>query len=359
MPDSQHTIVSIIIPAYNAEKYLEETVASAMASIYPFVEIIIVNDGSTDKTQQIIEKITTENPQIKSFIQSNQGVSVARNFGISKSNGTYILPLDADDLISKDYIKKAVDVFENNDSVKLVYGEAERFGERTGKWELPAFDIKLLARRNIIYISAIFKKSDFEKSLGFTSEIKGTEDWDFWISILKRGGDVIQIPETCFYYRIHKGSKRENDKKNKKKDIDVLNKRHKAFYYRQLGGKLHYNRSWSVLFNKFSKILVSETFNVNRQFQLFDEVVYAANADVSIRNLHIELANKTTDGKVSFTEFEEKSFHFPCFRKHNSIASNLFLNNENPKNVIYLGFYEKQISFFKTKSILVTLEKVL
>jgi len=120
MSGSKENIVSIIIPAYNAEKYLEETIASALASSYPHLEIIIVNDGSTDNTQQIITKITNQETKVKAYLQKNQGVSVARNFGISKASGTYILPLDADDLISEDYIEKAVKILIANDNVKMV-----------------------------------------------------------------------------------------------------------------------------------------------------------------------------------------------------------------------------------------------
>ena len=106
---SDNELVSIIIPAYNCAEYIEETVASAMASTYPHIEIIITNDGSTDSTAVVIDRIAAKNPIVKAFNQTNKGVSATRNFCISKALGKYILPLDADDLISTGYIEKAVE----------------------------------------------------------------------------------------------------------------------------------------------------------------------------------------------------------------------------------------------------------
>src|ERR1035437_2541592 len=120
MSKVENKIVSIIIPAYNAEIFLEETVTSALASTYTLLEIIIVNDGSTDNTQQIIDKVKLEHPEIRAIEQKNQGVAVARNAGIANSTGKYILPLDADDLISDDYVEKAVEILEQNPNVKMV-----------------------------------------------------------------------------------------------------------------------------------------------------------------------------------------------------------------------------------------------
>jgi len=275
MIDANTDIVSIVIPAYNAEKYLNETVASALASSYSYLEVIIVNDGSTDNTQKEIERIITSHPRIKTIYQNNQGVSVARNAGISIAIGKYILPLDADDLISPDYIEKAVEILNNKDQVKMVCGLGEFFGDRQGGWKLKPFSRRLLARKNMLYVSGIFRKLDFDKTDGFCPEIKGPEDWDFWISLLKRGGEVIRIPEVCLYYRVHADSKRLASKRLKKQAIGILNKRHKAFFYRELGGKLHYRRTWSRLFNFFIHLMKPERIVVNQAYDTFDEFVYS------------------------------------------------------------------------------------
>ena len=255
---SDNELVSIIIPAYNCAEYIEETVASAMASTYPHIEIIITNDGSTDSTAVVIDQVAAKNPLVKAFNQINKGVSATRNFCISKASGKYILPLDADDLISTDYIEKAVEALSKNDNVKIVYGKADFFGDRTGDWNLPDFNIHLLARKNLIYVSALFRKADFDKTDGFCPEMPSLEDWDFWISLLKNGGEVVCLPDKCFFYRVHRKSSRIATRDLKKKMIDILNSHHESFFHKELGGKLHYQRTWSKTLNRvneFVKIL--------------------------------------------------------------------------------------------------------
>jgi glycosyltransferase involved in cell wall biosynthesis len=178
MSNTENEIVSVIIPAYNSAKYIEETVASVLASTYPHIEIIITNDGSTDTTTEVIEQIIAKHPEIRAFYQTNKGVSATRNFCISQASGKYILPLDADDLISADYIEKAVTVLSKNEHIKVVYGKAAFFGDRNGDWNLPEFNIHLLARKNLIYVSALFRKSDFDKTTGFCTQMPSLEDWD-------------------------------------------------------------------------------------------------------------------------------------------------------------------------------------
>src|SRR5690554_6771382 len=111
--------VSIVIPCYNQGIYLEETVMSVLDSTHQELEILIVNDGSTDNTPEIGKRLAMENPNVQYFAQENSGPSVARNHGIKKAQGNYILPLDADDLISSDYIQKAVAVLILQPDVKV------------------------------------------------------------------------------------------------------------------------------------------------------------------------------------------------------------------------------------------------
>ena len=363
MAETKNDIVSIIIPVYNAEKYLEETVVSALASSYPYLELIIVNDGSTDNSQKLIDKVNSKYPQVKTFIQRNQGVSIARNFGISQATGTYILPLDADDLISIDYIEKAVDILNQNQNVKMVNGFGEFFGDRQGSWNLRPFSRRLLARKNMLYISGIFRKSDFDKTDGFCSEIKGPEDWDFWISLLKRDGEVVRIPSVCLYYRIHSSSKRLANKNRKKEAIGILNKRHKAFFYRELGGKLHYRRTWSRLFNFFILLIKPEHIVVNPEFKYLDEFVY----NIPER---FENEGKTIHaGRNTIKVFDEKeykivvkSFRIPIFI--NRLIYGVFRASKARRSYEYaeklielgirtpipVGYYEQKCTFLFSKS---------
>lgn len=197
--------VSVIIPCYNQGHFVDEAVESVLAQTFSDFEIIIVNDGSTDEeTNRILQAY--DKPKTTVLHTRNCGLGGARNNGIRAAQGKYILPLDADDRIGDTYLEKAVEVLEARDEIGIVYCEAEFFGERTGKWELPPYKFPDILFDNRIFCSAFFKKSDWERTAGYCNNIPICEDYDFWLSIIELGRDVYCIPETLFYYRQRAGS---------------------------------------------------------------------------------------------------------------------------------------------------------
>jgi glycosyltransferase involved in cell wall biosynthesis len=252
----QKELISVVIPCYNHALFLEETVYSVIQSSYTNIEIVIVNDGSSDNSDQIANKLRAKFENIVYINQKNQGPASARNNGIASARGTFILPLDADDLISSDYIEKAIEILDNQKEVKLVYCNAEFFGDRNGKWNLPDFSRKKLATDNMIFCSAIYRKTDWKSAGGYSVEmIWGWEDWEFWISLLKNGGEVVKLHLTGFFYRVRKGSRRKSTNKDaKRKTIELINRKHKDFVYKYLQGPLRFNRSGSLMINRFCRL---------------------------------------------------------------------------------------------------------
>ena len=252
-------LISVVIPCYNQGKYLEETVKSALASSYRPLEIILVNDGSTDNSLEIANKLEANHPEIQVIDQPNGGVAKARNTGIAHAKGTYILPLDGDDLISKNYIQEAIETLESNLEVKVVYCQAVKFNEQTQKpWKLKPFSQHQLAKDNMIFVAALFRKSDAEAVEGFSEDMKmGREDWEFWIKMLKNGGEVVQLPFVGFFYRLTPTSKRKKTGTNQKKRerIAYLNAKHLDFFQRELNGPLRFQRTWSKPYNMLMKLL--------------------------------------------------------------------------------------------------------
>lgn len=252
-------LVSVVIPCYNQGKYLIETVNSVLASSYKPLELILVNDGSTDNSLEIIQKLEANYPEIRSIDQPNSGVAKARNTGISAATGKYILPLDGDDLISEDYIQKAVDAMEDNPEVKVAYCQAVKFNESGQKpWKLKPFSRHQLAKDNMIFVAALFRKADGAAVGGFSEDMKmGREDWEFWIKMLKNGGEVVQLPIVGFFYRLTPNSKRKKTgtTQKKKERIAYLNSKHLDFFERELNGPLRIQRTWSKPYNTLLKLL--------------------------------------------------------------------------------------------------------
>ena len=202
--------VSIIIPCYNQSKYVIDAIESAAAQTYPEIEIVCINDGSTDETAEIITGIAPKFKQMLFLDQKeNKGVVKARNLAISKSTGTYILPLDADDAIEPDYVEKAVKILQNNPEIGVVYCKARYFGSKQGIWKLPEFNKNEMLYTNHVFVSALFRKSDFEKLGGYKEYMNdGYEDWDLWLSFLENGFKFHQIDEFLFNYRQYKEESR-------------------------------------------------------------------------------------------------------------------------------------------------------
>lgn len=195
-------LVSIIVPCYNQGEYLAETLDSVLAQTYQNWECIIINDGSTDYSEQIAQTYCNKDSRIHYYNQDNQGLSMARNNGIRHCHGDYILPLDADDIIYPEYIALAVAVLDERSEIKIVYCRAEFFGARTGEWKLQPFSLQTLLANNCIFCSAMYRRKDYDATKGYNTNMRyGWEDWDFWLSMLEHGGAAYLIPKILFRYR--------------------------------------------------------------------------------------------------------------------------------------------------------------
>ena len=199
--------VSVIMPCYNDGAYIEEAISSVYAQTYKDIELIIIDDGSDDEeTLNILNRLNK--PNLKIIRTNRVRPAGARNAGISEAMGEYILPLDSDDIIESDYIEKAVRILEGNKHIGVVYCQADLFGEKSGRWELPNYSFEKMLLDNIVFVTALFYKRDWEKVGGFNTKMKhGMEDYDFWLSIMELGLDIYQIPEIMFHYRIKPSSR--------------------------------------------------------------------------------------------------------------------------------------------------------
>jgi glycosyltransferase involved in cell wall biosynthesis len=194
--------ISVIVPCYNQAQYLDECLQSVLDQTYQNWECIIINDDSPDNTEDIAFQWTQKDSRFKYIKKENGGPSSTRNVGIENATGIYILPLDADDKISLDYVSKAIKIFEENPETTLVYCKAWLFGTEDGLWNLPEYDYYNLLFVNHIFCSAVFKKNDWERVEGYDEMLKtGSEDWDFWLRLLDENSIVIKLPIVGFFYR--------------------------------------------------------------------------------------------------------------------------------------------------------------
>jgi hypothetical protein len=222
--------ISIIIPCFNDHLFIEQAIDSALAQTWPEKEIIVVDDGSDESTKT---KLKSLNSKIDLVItQENKGVSVARNRGIAAAKGSFIMILDSDDYYEKDFCEKAIRVFHDRPDVKLVTCHARWFQSENDyrNFEPPGGDLKDFLIKNCA-LSAIFRKNDCDLAGDYDEKmLKGYEDWEFYIRLLKTGGYAEVIPEVLFNYRNKQNSRNKKANLAKYAIMEYIYNKHAELY---------------------------------------------------------------------------------------------------------------------------------
>ena len=212
-------LASIIIPAYNAERFIDETIDSVIQQTYTNWELIIVNDGSTDSTKEILEKKVSTDKRISIIHQKNMGVSVARNNGIKNAKGEFIAILDADDVWLKDNLKEKILLLTSDPTLGFVFSDVNLINERSENIgpgpignDNNIFEGTLLWDREFIpgpCSNIIFRKSCLKQNILFRSELSNIADKYFIVQLshLFRGK---RIPKILFSYRMVSDSMSKN-----------------------------------------------------------------------------------------------------------------------------------------------------
>lgn len=203
--------ISIIIPCYNAEKYIAECLDSVLSQTFKDFEIICVDDGSADNNATILAKYEKKDKRIKIITQKNRGVICARNDGVKQSQGEFLYFLDSDDIIDKTLLEKSYDAIVSGKG-DIITCRVMTFGRENGEMLLPKPTKLNMSKGNCLVNAALLRRSLFNKSNGFDEAFqKGLEDYDFWLNMIYRqNAHFYRIPELLFYYRI----KPQNESRN-------------------------------------------------------------------------------------------------------------------------------------------------
>ncbi len=226
-----YPLISVVIPAYNAEQFLDETLESVLSQTYENWECIIVNDGSTDSTESVAKKWCEKDSRFRLTNKENGGLSSARNWGIKESKAEYIAFLDADDILTPDSLEVRINVLiEQN--VDLVATKIQHFTDKLPKVS------KNNARQDVLYYAkegltqlmafnkvtpstVLCKKSVMEEVGGFTWH-KKAEDLHCWLKVLFAGYKIYRIDETLLLYRLVENSMSSTDRNCSKEVFEII-----------------------------------------------------------------------------------------------------------------------------------------
>ena len=181
-------LISVIIPSFNAAYFLPKAIESVLHQTYRNFEIIIIDDGSTDNTSLAMQ----ENKMVKYYYQQNRGLSSARNAGIQKSNGDYLVFLDADDWLEKDALQQNFSIIKNKPDIAFVSGNYYLLRAKTNNLETITTTVNdnhymRLLRSNYIgmHAAVMFQRWVFQK-FRYDETLKACEDYDLYLAITRK-----------------------------------------------------------------------------------------------------------------------------------------------------------------------------
>lgn len=233
--------VSVLIPAYNVERWVAAAIESALAQDHPDVEIVVVDDGSTDDTPAVLERYRG---RVHLVTQANRGLAGARNTALAHATGDIVGLLDADDVWAPDRARRGVEYLAANPAVGFVTtdawliegdGPADRAaaeaagrGRFYGGWHDVAFacddQVAAIARSNFVFVGVLARRVLFDRHGGFDEELRRAEDYDLWIRFLLGGERVGLIDEPLAGYRVRPDSLSANPAAQRDAHLAVLTK---------------------------------------------------------------------------------------------------------------------------------------
>lgn len=287
---NNNPLVSIIIPAYNSEKYIVDAIESSINQTYNNIEIIIINDGSIDNTEKIIIELIEKHQNIKYFYQLNQGACVARNRGISECNGEYVKFLDSDDVLLPNAIRKQVDIIKTLNENTIIYGNFEvtdEFLKTIEKRDLSSKynenDRSLFSYFdwNIGTSTPLLRRTIVEDINGFDISLPFAQESDFIFRLALKKNKFIHLNETIYLNRQHDSPNRIRNSAN-------------------------YTEYWVFLklMKKYKKLLIeTDQYSLKERQNFIDYFIFKIKAYYQLRNF-----KDARQAMIELSKFQIKYF---------------------------------------------------
>jgi glycosyltransferase involved in cell wall biosynthesis len=231
MNQASQSLVTVIVPCYNDGGYILESLESLCQQAFKNFEVLVINDGSTDpKTLEILESVCNRFPSLdmKVISQENQGPSGARNHGVRKASGQWIMMLDADDKLSSEHLRMTVSLARKK-NLDFVSTDYQNFGAQNyvTRVNINFYD-ELFANR--ILGCSLFKKSVLIEQPYDPAFRHGYEDWELWIRLMKKGYQGEVIHEPLYFYRRRKESRFTKSYFQRSQHIRQIRQKHKELF---------------------------------------------------------------------------------------------------------------------------------
>lgn len=207
--------VSVVMPAYNCEKTINEAVESVLNQTYSDFELLIIEDCSKDQTRKVAERLASKDARVKLLInEKNSGASYSRNRGVKEAKGEWIAFLDSDDMWKADKLEKQLEFAHNNQETVLFYTASEFMTEDGKRYSYimeaqKKISYKELLRKNLVSCSSVLVKSEVMKKIEMPGD-EMSEDYFTWLKITRDYGYACGLNEPLLVYRLMGESKSSN-----------------------------------------------------------------------------------------------------------------------------------------------------
>lgn len=193
-------LVSVVIPCFNYGRFLGEAIESVLRQTHSPIEVIVVDDGSTDDTERVARGYPAT-----VLRQPNAGVCVAANAGFRAARGEFVMRLDADDRLVCTYVQKTLAGLQDDPGSDFAYTDVAYFGASTGTYAVEPFTPESLVERNYVHASALMRRVSLQRVGGYNVNMTSAryEDWDLWLGFVERGMRGLYVPGQLLLYRQH------------------------------------------------------------------------------------------------------------------------------------------------------------
>ena len=290
-------LISVIVPFYNNEKYIEQTITSILNQTFPYYEILIIDDGSTnEKALEKLEKVKQLDKKIKVFHKENEGLATTRDYGASKSNenAKYLMFIDDDDLIEPTFLECGYWTLETNKEAAWAYSDSLGFEAEEYTWN-NYFDSEKMKKENDLVSAALIRKSDFFLVNGYNLKEKAVnEDWNFWLKLLAKGKSPVHMSFYGEWYRRKENGELQRSRDNKKRSLEIINETAKNVT-KEVKAKQYpsYNYNYEIIEDNLENIIIPKPVTKKDTINILFIVPWMVTGGADLFNLNlVKMLNK-------------------------------------------------------------------
>ena len=329
-------LISVIVPFYNSEKFIEQTIKSILNQTFPCYEILIIDDGSTNKMAlEKLEQIKELDKRIKVFHKQNEGLATTRDYGASKSDehAKYLMFIDDDDLIEPTFLECGFWTLETNKDAAWAYSDSVGFSSLEYTWN-KYFSSEKMKKENDLVSAALVRKTDFFLVNGYNLKEKAVnEDWNFWLKLLSKEKFPVHMSFYGEWYRRKENGELQRSRENKERSLEIINNTAKGVT-KEIKAKQYpcYNYNYELIEDNLKNIEIPKRINKKDTINILFIIPWMVTGGADLFNLSLVKGLNKERYEITIISTEPNE----------NVLRQEFENNENVRVYDLTSFLDKR-----------------